>query len=319
MNHALFVLLLAGAALLVVGAGAGLLLIRMGDHRQAMQKRIESVSASHMRARPAQSQAITRRRVAEPLPLIRQIARMFGFDPALSDEGMRWYLVLPGTLAVSCIVAQFATALLGEARFFVIPVCWVMLARSLWGWRREKRLGRLRAQFPDALAMIVRSVRVGIPVAESMHIVAHEAHEPTAASFAELAAEVAIGVPLENALPRLAERSGLAEYRFFSTAIALQAQTGGALSETLDNLADVIRRRIALRARGQALASEARASGYVLALLPLVVGSALYFLNPAYIGVLFSDETGRRLFGVAVVSLSCGVFSMHFIAKKVLG
>jgi len=318
MNHALFVLLMAGAGLLVLGAGAGLLLMRMGDRRKAMDKRIESVSTSHMRGRPAQSQAITRRRVAEPLPLIRQISRIFGYDPAKSDEGMRWYLVLPGTLAVSCIAAQFAVALLGEMRFAVIPALWVMLSRSLWGWRREKRLGRLRAQFPDALAMIVRSVRVGIPVAEAMHIVAKEAHEPTASSFAELAAEIAIGVALETALPRLAERSGLAEYRFFSTAIALQAQTGGALSETLENLADVIRRRIALRARGQALASEARASGYVLALLPLVVGGALYFLNPGYIGVLFTDPTGQRLFGVAVVSLSCGLFSMHAISKKVL-
>jgi tight adherence protein B len=231
---------------------------------------------------------------------------------------MRWYLVLPATLAVSCLAAQLAVALLGDSRFFAVPVFWVMLSRSLWGWRREKRLARLRLQFPDALAMIVRSVRVGIPVAEAMHIVAQEAHEPTAHSFGELAAEIAIGVPLDNALPRLAERSGLAEYRFFSTAIALQAQTGGALSETLENLADVIRRRIALRARGQALASEARASGYVLALLPLVVGGALYFINPGYIGVLFSDPTGRRLFGVAVVALSAGMFSMHTIAKRVL-
>jgi tight adherence protein B len=318
MNHTLLVLLLSGAALLMVGAGAGLLLLRMSERGKALQSRIESVSASHMRGRPAQVQAITRRRVAEPLPLIRQVAIGFGFDPMKSDEGMPWYLVLPATFAAACLAAQFAAGLLGDARFYAVPVCWVMLSRSLWSWRREKRLARQRAQFPDALAMIVRSVRVGIPVAEAMHIVAAEAHEPTAHSFAELAAEVAIGVPLENALPRLAERSGLAEYRFFSTAISLQAQTGGALSETLENLADVIRRRIALRARGQALASEARASGYVLAVLPLVIGGALYFINPGYIGVLFDNDTGRELFGVAVVSLSCGMFAMHAIAKKVL-
>jgi tight adherence protein B len=318
MSHTLFVLLFAGLALLMVAALAGLVGLRVSERRQAVRRRIESVASTHMRGRPAQVQAITRRRVTEPLPLIRQIAMIFGYDPAKSDEGMRWYLVLPATLAVAFIAAQCADALLGQERFLVVPGCWVMLSRSLWSWRREKRLAKQRAQFPDALAMIVRSVRVGIPVAEAMHIVANEAHEPTARSFAELASEISIGVPLETALPRLAERSGLAEYRFFSTAIALQAQTGGGLSETLENLADVIRKRIALRARGQALASEARASGYVLALLPLVVGSALYFINPGYIGVLFNDETGRRLFGVAVVSLSCGLYSMQAISKKVL-
>jgi len=207
MNQALFVLLMAGAGLLVLGAGAGLLLMRMGDRRKAMEKRIESVSTSHMRARPAHSQAITRRHVAEPLPLIRQIARLFGFDPAKSDEGMRWYFVLPATLAVACIAAQFATALLGEARFFAIPELWVMLSRSLWSWRREKRLGRLRAQFPDALAMIVRSVRVGIPVAESMHIVAHESHEPTASSFGEL---IFPGIYLDNHVALLLGAAGTA-------------------------------------------------------------------------------------------------------------
>ena len=318
MSHTLFVLLFAGLALLMVAALAGLVGLRVSERRQAVRRRIESVASTHMRGRPAQVQAITRRRVTEPLPLIRQIAMIFGYDPAKSDEGMRWYLVLPATLAVAFIAAQCADALLGQERFLVVPGCWVMLSRSLWSWRREKRLAKQRAQFPDALAMIVRSVRVGIPVAEAMHIVANEAHEPTARSFGELASEISIGVPLETALPRLAERSGLAEYRFFSTAIALQAQTGGGLSETLENLADVIRKRIALRARGQALASEARASGYVLALLPLVVGSALYFINPGYIGVLFNDETGRRLFGVAVVSLSCGLYSMQAISKKVL-
>ncbi len=318
MSHPLFLLLVAGAALLIVGAGAGLLLLRMSERNKALQNRIETVTVSHMRDRPVQVQAIIRRRVAEPRPLIRQIALWFGFDPAKSDEGIRWYLMLPGTLVVAYLVAQCTDALIGDLKYYLIPGCWVLLSRSLWIWRREKRLSRQRAQFPDALSMIVRSVRVGIPVAEAMHIVANEAREPTAHSFGELAAEIAIGVPLESALPRLAERTGLAEYRFFSTAISLQAQTGGALSETLENLADLIRRRIALKARGQALASEARASGYVLALLPLVVGGAIYFMNPGYIDVLFNDPTGRRLFGVAVVSLACGLFSMYAIAKRVL-
>jgi len=318
MSQTLLVLLVAGLVLLMAGAGAGLLLLRLRDRQQALKKRIEAVSVAHSRARSIQALPITRRRIAEPLPLVRQVSRVFGYDPAGSDEGMRWYLVLPATLAVSGGIAQLATALAGNAAFLAVLPCWVALSRSLWGWRREKRLGLLRTQFPDALAMIVRSVRVGIPVAEAIHIVAREACDPTARNFGALAAEIAIGVPLESALPQLAERTGLAEYRFFATAIGLQSQTGGALSETLEGLADVTRRRLALRARGHALSSEARASCMMLAALPFLVGGALYALSPAYIGVLFTDPTGRHLLGLAVLALGAGLFSMRTIIRSVL-
>jgi len=318
MSHTLFVLLFAGLALLMVAALAGLVGLRVSERRQAVRRRIESVASTHMRGRPAQVQAITRRRVTEPLPLIRQIAMIFGYDPAKSDEGMRWYLVLPVTFVVSIVASELTGALLGGADLLVAPPCWVMLSRTLWGWRREKRLARALAQFPDALAMIVRAVRIGIPVAEAVRIVAREAREPTARSFAELADEVTIGVPLDAALRRMAERTGLAEYRFFATAITLQAQTGGALAETLDNLADVIRRRLALRARGRALSSEARASIAMLAALPVLGGLMMYMLNPGYIGVLFTDPTGRNIFGMAVVSLGAGLLIMRVMMSRVL-
>jgi tight adherence protein B len=311
-------LLLGLALLLVVGAGLALLLLHQRERRRMLQQRIEAVSAPHLRARVAQTRTITRPRVAAPQPLVRQLGCLFGCDPMASDEGLRWYLVLPATFGVSYAAGELAAGLLGDLHLTGVPVFWVMLSRSLWGWRREKRLGLLLAQFPDALAMIVRSVRVGIPVTEAVRIVAREAHEPTASSFGELASEIAIGVSLETALPQMAERSGLAEYRFFATAITLQAQTGGALSETLENLADVIRRRIALRARGHALSSEARTSGMVLAVLPIVVGVGLYLMNPGYIGLLFTDPQGRTLFGVAVVSLGVGLLSMRYITKRVL-
>jgi tight adherence protein B len=312
------VLLLVGGLLLMSGAGAGWLWLRLNERQQALQRRLESVGEPYVRSRPAEGPPITRRRVAEPQPLVRRLARLFGYDLGGSDEGMRWYLVLPVTFVVSIVASELTGALLGGADLLVAPPCWVMLSRTLWGWRREKRLARALAQFPDALAMIVRAVRIGIPVAEAVRIVAREAREPTARSFAELADEVTIGVPLDAALRRMAERTGLAEYRFFATAITLQAQTGGALAETLDNLADVIRRRLALRARGRALSSEARASIAMLAALPVLGGLMMYMLNPGYIGVLFTDPTGRNIFGMAVVSLGAGLLIMRVMMSRVL-
>jgi tight adherence protein B len=283
-----------------------------------LQRRLEWVGEPYVRSRPAEMRPITRRRVAEPQPLVRRLAALFGCDVGSSDEGLRWYLVLPITLVVSIVAAEMTYALLGDADLLLAPPCWVMLSRTLWGWRREKRRARALAQFPDALAMIVRTIRVGVPLGEAMRIVAREAGEPTATSFAELADEVTIGVPLDSALRQMAERTGLAEYRFFATAITLQAQTGGALAETMDNLADVIRRRLALRARGRALSSEARASVAVLAALPILGGLFMYVLNPGYIGVLFTDPTGRNIFGLAVVSLAAGLLIMRVMMSRVL-
>jgi tight adherence protein B len=166
--------------------------------------------------------------------------------------------------------------------------------------------------------MIVRAIRVGIPVLEAIRIVVREAPHPTKAEFARLVDEVAVGAAIDVATATLAERNGLAEYRFFATTLALQNQTGGTLSDTLDGLADVIRKRVALKARGKALTSEARASAMVLAALPVVTGGMIYFVNPAYMTLLFVHPTGKTLFAIAVLMLGIGLFAIRTIIQKSL-
>jgi tight adherence protein B len=117
----------------------------------------------------------------------------------------------------------------------------------------------------------------------------------------------------------MAERNDVAEYRFFATALALQTQTGGGLTETLETLADTIRKRENARKRGHALASEARTSIYVLAGLPIVVGAMLFVINPDYIGLLFTDPVGEELLGVGVGMLCFGIWIMQQIIKASLG
>lgn len=116
----------------------------------------------------------------------------------------------------------------------------------------------------------------------------------------------------------MARRAGLPEYRFFATALSLQNQTGGALSETLENLADVIRKRAALKAKGHAMTSEAKATAGILAALPVIMGLILWALSPDYIALLFNDPLGRNLFGIAVVSLITGLLVIRTIIKKSL-
>ncbi len=120
-----------------------------------------------------------------------------------------------------------------------------------------------------------------------------------------------MGVALDAAVLEMGRECGLPEYRFFGTAITLQMQTGGALSETLDNLADVIRKRAALKSRAIALASEARMMAAVLAVLPMFSGAALWVLNPDYMALLFEPGAGQMLLGGASLSLGSGLMVMR--------
>lgn len=262
-----------------------------------------------------------RQHAARPLQdrLLQQLAGLFGYDPARADQ-VPW--PVPAVLGVAGLAGLGAGValswLVGSAAILGAPVAWALASRYLFNSFASRRAAKLYLQLPDALAMIVRSVRVGIPVTEAIRTVSREAPEPTAIEFGRMSDQVAIGIALEDALRDVAVRSGLAEYRFFATALALQAQTGGALTETLENLADVIRKRVAIRGRAHALASEARTSSYILAALPIVTGAAISVLNPKYMSLLFTDSMGNKVLAAAVVMLGLGMGSMRLIINRSL-
>jgi tight adherence protein B len=222
-------------------------------------------------------------------------------------------------LGPAAIGGLLATKVLGQPGWALLPILDILLTRTFLGWSSNKVSRTLLSQFPDALAMVSRSVRVGVPLNEAVRIVGREVQSPTREEFAKAADQVQIGVDLETALLDMAERNNISEYRFFATALALQSQTGGGLTETLETLADTIRKRENARKRGHALASEARTSIYVLAVLPIVVGAMLFVINPEYIGLLFTDPTGEMLLGIAVAMLISGLWVMQQIIKASLG
>jgi tight adherence protein B len=176
----------------------------------------------------------------------------------------------------------------------------------------------LYRQFPDALGMMVRSLRVGRTVTQALRDVARDAQVPTNTEFDRLADRLAIGVPLSEAISEMATQSGITEYRFFATTLLLQYQTGGSLTEALDGLAEVIRGRVALRRRGHALASEARTSAIVLGILPIFTGVALAFLAPDYFRLLIEDPIGRRVLAAATCMLLMGTAVMQVMTSRVL-
>jgi tight adherence protein B len=315
------VLLLLGAVCVLGAAGLGAsAILHEQKQRRCFRERIALVAAPYARVNALA--VMGRGAVSQSGPLDRMIAvaaRLFGYDPARAEHyPLRWWIVLGITLGVARGVAAMVGILAGTWSWLLIPVVWVMFSRSVFNWSEQRRRNALYAQFPDALAMIVRAVRVGIPLSEGIRTVAREAEAPTRPEFALLYDRVAIGVTLEDALRELSTRNKLPEYRFFTTALALQSQTGGGLTEALEGLADVIRRRLALKARGHAMAAEAKTSIIILASLPFVTGGALAVLNPHYIGRLFTDHGCQKVLMAAIIMLGSGLLVMRSLIRKIL-
>lgn len=320
MTHGLQWVLMILSCLSLVGLGlSGFLVSRAQKFRQKRDARLAMVLTPHVRAQRMEISAFTRSSQPRDQSVIGVASWLFGFDVTAPDRyPLNWWIVVAITFGVAMGARQLIGALAGALSWLAIPVIWILMSRMFFGWFDRRQREQLLAQFPDSLAMIVRSVRVGIPVQEAVRTVARESPNPTGQEFSRLVNDVSVGVAMEDAMNQMARRAGLPEYRFFATALSLQNQTGGALSETLENLADVIRKRAALKAKGHAMTSEAKATAGVLAALPMILGLILWALNPGYIGLLFSDPTGRNLFGAAVVSLLIGLACIRTIIKRSL-
>jgi tight adherence protein B len=230
----------------------------------------------------------------------------------------RFPVVVLGAAVLAGLLTFGGVIVFGRSVWFAAPVVLFFLCRTFYVRCEAALLEKLYGQFPDTLAMIVRSVRIGLPVVESIRIVAQESPEPTRREFKSLVDQTAIGVPLDQALREMATRNRLPEYRFFATALSLQAQTGGALSETLENLADMIRKRVGAKLKAKALASEARTTTYILGALPIVTSALLFIINPGYMSVLIFDDGGRKILFFGISMLSMGIFVMRTIIRKSL-
>ena len=181
--------------------------------------------------RPADAPVQASARLSAALPAVsvrRRMKQVLGMDPERRDPyPLQPVLVVPLSAIPGYIVHWLLHGLLGHSAWMLVPVVMLFVTRSVYSGNDAKRTAILYRQFPDALATIVRAVRVGIPVTEALKAVAQDAELPTSVEFARLHDQVSIGTPMEDALREMAARNRLPEYRFFATALALQAQTGG--------------------------------------------------------------------------------------------
>ena len=173
-----------------------------------------------------------------------------------------------------------------------------------------RRVSNFTARFPDAIELMVRGLRSGLPVTETMQIVANEVEGPVAMEFRAVADKMKIGRTMEAALQEAADRLGTPEFQFFVITLAIQRETGGNLAETLANLSDVLRKRSAMKLKIKAMSSESKASAMILGSLPFVVFTLIYFINPEYMGGFFAEQRLIVAGLGGMVWMSIGVFIM---------
>jgi len=232
----------------------------------------------------------------------------------LTQAGLDWeprkFMIVSATLAA----AAFAAAMLGGggplgavglafAAGFGLPR-WML---SFLKKRREKAF--LRA-LPDAVDVIVRGIKAGLPLFESLKVVAADAPEPLRSEFSAIIETQAIGMPLGEACGRLFERMPVPEANFFGIVIAIQQKSGGNLSEALGNLSKVLRDRKKMAEKIQAMSMEAKASAGIIGSLPTIVMLLVYLSTPEYISLLWTHPTGQLMLLGCVIWMSIGIFVM---------
>lgn len=186
-----------------------------------------------------------------------------------------------------------------------------MLLSHLIG-RRLKAFTKL---FPEAIDLMVRGIKSGLPITETISAIGQEMIDPVGIEFRRITDAVKLGQTLDEALWDAANRLDTAEFKFFVISLSVQRETGGNLAETLENLGEILRRRLQMQLKIKAMSSEAKASAYIIGSLPFVMFGILFVMNPGYVNPLFTDPRGMILIGVGLFTMLIGVLVMMKMVK----
>jgi tight adherence protein B len=196
------------------------------------------------------------------------------------------------------------------ACLFVGIVVGVGIPHFVIGFLGKRRQNKFNALFPEAIDLIVRGLKSGLPASESIRVVGQEITDPVGVEFREVSDQIKFGKTMTDALWTVAPRIDTAEFRFFIISLSIQQETGGNLAETLENLAAVLRRRKQLKLKIKALSSEAKASAYIIGSLPFIMFGILLMMNYGYASQLYLDPRGIILVGCGLLSYAIGIAVM---------
>jgi tight adherence protein B len=189
------------------------------------------------------------------------------------------------------------------------------LVPAMLRYKRTNRLYKFEEHFPEALDLLSRAIRAGHAFSAGMKMVADELGEPVGPEFRKAFDEQNYGLPLKESFNNLCERIPLLDVRFFATAVLIQRETGGNLSEILDNLANVVRERFKIRRQVRVHTAHGRFTGYVLMALPAFLAIALSFINPEHMNLLFEEKLGHLMIVVCIVMQAVGFIWIKQVIK----
>jgi tight adherence protein B len=211
-------------------------------------------------------------------------------------------------LIVSTALRMSVGWLIGGCAGFMLPFLFLKI-------KRTRRMRAFEEAFPEALDLMSRALKAGHAFATGLKMVADEMSEPVGPEFRKTFDEQNFGLPLKDALANLTVRIPLLDMRFFSTAVLIQRETGGNLSEILENLAHVVRERFKILRQVRVYTAHGRLTGYVLLALPAFLGIALMFINPDHMELLFREPIGHMLLGAAAVMQTVGYVWIRQVVK----
>ena len=309
--------------LILIGGGATLAMAFFAfsgpSATKAVKRRMELIKERHGDVIAGHAQAQIRKLFAQRASTIEGYASSLIPKPAL----LRKRLEMTGK---AITLAKYVTICLGLAAFVMIAMklrglpfslaiffglfVGIGLPYFIVGKLINRRVTKFTSNFPDAIDLMVRGLRSGLPITETLGIVAAELQGPVGVEFRMVADKMKIGRTMEAALQETADRLGTAEFQFFVITLAIQRETGGNLAETLSNLSDVLRKRAQMKLKIRAMSSESKASAYIVGSLPFIVFGLVYWMNPTYMGGFFTDQ---RLIVAGIggmVWMGCGAFIM---------
>lgn len=290
--------------LLLVGGGLmglmilGYMLLGGPSASKNSQRRLQALRYRHSENTTDRVESQLKKAIAARKPKRQPVAgsgsRMEALAIRIERSGLPWTLTqyLYGSLGLTLVVTallylQTGAALLSLAIGLFIGAG---LPHLVVGFMTKRRTNAFNNKFPDAIELLVRGLRSGLPVAETLGVVATEVPGPVGAEFRTVVERMKIGRTMEEALQVTATKLGTAEFQFFVITLAIQRETGGNLAETLSNLAEVLRKRAQMKLKIKAMSSESKASAYIVGSLPFIVFGMIYWINPNYLGGFFTDD-----------------------------
>jgi tight adherence protein B len=286
---------------------------------KAQSRRLEAVRERHSKSTEVAAQAQLKRIIAGRATKMDGLASRLLPRPALlrqrlQQTGRTWTLpqymmVCGGIVFVTMVLLMLKGAPLILGLFAGLFIG-IGLPHFIVGKLIKRRVAKFTSKFPDGIELMVRGLRSGLPISETLGIVADEVPGPVGIEFRSVADKMRIGRTMEAALQETADRLGTPEFQFFVITLAIQRETGGNLAETLANLSDVLRKRSAMKLKIRAMSSESKASAMILGSLPFIVFIMVYLVNPEYMAGFFIEPRLIVAGLGGMVWMSIGVFVM---------